>query len=469
MTLTIYNTLTRQKEVFTPLNENQVRMYVCGMTVYDFCHLGHARVMVAFDVINRYLRSRGYDVTYVRNVTDIDDKIINRATESGEAWTALTARFIDAMHEDELRLQNQLPDQEPLATEHVDDILNMVQALIDNDSAYAVDGGDVYFRINSFKDYGKLSNKRLEDLQSGARVDVSSAKEDPRDFVLWKRAKPGEPSWASPWGEGRPGWHIECSAMSTCCLGNSFDIHGGGPDLVFPHHENEIAQSEMATGESYANYWMHAGAVRVDNEKMSKSLGNFFTIRDILDQYHPEVVRYFLIASHYRSPINYTAESLQEAKKALTRMYTSIRAYDDVVPLSLRELSGRAAFERFNAVMDDDFNTREALSVLFDLVSQINSADEQDADTQATARQCVAELKGIASVLGLLQHSAQAFFQGSAREDGLDDAAIDALIAERQQAKLDKNYARADEVREQLRDAGIVLEDAGNQCTWRRE
>ncbi|TNE84945.1 MAG: cysteine--tRNA ligase, partial [Gammaproteobacteria bacterium] len=306
MALTLYNTLTRQKEVYKPIEAGKIRMYVCGITVYDYCHIGHARVMVSFDVITRYLRSQGWDVTYVRNITDVDDKILNRAIENGESFTDLTDRMIDAMHEDEDALGVLRPDIEPRATGHMDDILDMVQILVDNHYAYVADNGDVYYRISRFPEYGKLSNKNPEDLLAGARVEVGDIKEDPRDFALWKSAKPGEVSWDSPWGPGRPGWHIECSAMSICCLGETFDIHGGGPDLPFPHHENEIAQSEAATGKQYVNYWMHAGAVRVDDEKMSKSLGNFFTIREVLKKYHPEVVRYFLLSSHYRSPINYS-------------------------------------------------------------------------------------------------------------------------------------------------------------------
>src|SRR5690606_22903959 len=314
MALSIYTTLSKSKDAFTPLVGNQVRMYVCGMTVYDFCHIGHARVMVAFDVVTRWLRHRGYDVTYVRNITDIDDKIIRRAQENGEPFEVLVERMIAAMHEDEARLSVLRPDIEPRATQHIDGMFTTIKTLIDKRYAYAPGNGDVYYRVGRFAGYGKLSRKRIEDLKIGARIEVGEAKEDPLDFVLWKAAKPGEPSWASPWGEGRPGWHIECSVMSTCCLGDTFDIHGGGPDLVFPHHENEIAQSEAATGKPYAMTWMHAGAVRVDGEKMSKSLGNFFTIRDVLEQYHPEVVRYLLVASHYRSPINYSEDNLKEAK-----------------------------------------------------------------------------------------------------------------------------------------------------------
>ncbi|MGO1503162.1 MAG: cysteine--tRNA ligase, partial [Marinobacter sp.] len=321
----IYNTLTQQKETFTPIEPGKVRMYVCGMTVYDFCHLGHARVLVAFDVVTRYMRSRGYDVTYVRNITDIDDKILRRAQENAEPFTELTERMIAAMHEDEARLGVLTPNAEPRATDYIDEIIAMINTLIESDHAYAADNGDVYFSVQSFEGYGKLSKKKLEDLLAGARVDVQEAKRSPADFALWKAAGEGEVSWPSPWGDGRPGWHIECSAMSTRCLGDTFDIHGGGPDLLFPHHENEIAQSECATGHTFVNTWMHAGAIRVDKEKMSKSLGNFFTIREILETYPPEVVRFFLVSSHYRSQVDYSEDNLAEAGRSLARLYHSLR------------------------------------------------------------------------------------------------------------------------------------------------
>lgn len=353
--LQIYNTLSKTKEVFTPLVGNQVRMYVCGMTVYDYCHLGHGRSMVAFDVITRWLRHRGYDLTYVRNITDIDDKIINRANENGEPFDVLTERMIAAMHEDEARLNILKPDQEPRATDHIAGMHAMIQTLIDKGYAYAPGNGDVYYRVGKFAGYGKLSRRRVEDLRIGARIEPGEAKEDPLDFVLWKGAKPGEPSWSSPWGEGRPGWHIECSVMSTCCLGDSFDIHGGGNDLEFPHHENEIAQSEAATGKPYAKSWLHCGMITINGEKMSKSLGNFFTIREVLEKYHPEVVRYLLIASHYRSPINYSEENLREAKAALDRFYNALKGLPEAAPAEAAEY-----VERFAAAMDDDFNTAGA-------------------------------------------------------------------------------------------------------------
>jgi cysteinyl-tRNA synthetase len=456
----IYNTLARQKQEFVPLVPGHIRMYVCGMTVYDYCHLGHARVLVAFDAITRYLRARGWHVTYVRNITDIDDKILKRADENGELYTALTARFIDAMHEDEARLGVAHPDQEPCATAYIEQIIAMVQKLIDNGYAYHASNGDVYYVVEKFSNYGKLSGKNVDELLAGARIDVDEAKRDPRDFALWKKAKPGEVHWHSPWGNGRPGWHIECSAMSTCCLGETFDIHGGGPDLPFPHHENEIAQSEAATGKTYVNYWMHAGAVRVDNEKMSKSLGNFFTIREILDQYHPEVIRYLLLSSHYRSAINYSEDNLKIARGALERFYTSLRGLGNIPVLPLAELdTNQPEVARFIEVMDDDFGTPEAIAVLFDLARQLNT-------TRSAATATI--LKSLGAVLGLLQDDATAFLQaGSASE--LDAASIEALIAERVQAKVDKNFARSDQIRDELKAQGVVLEDSRAGTTWRRE
>ncbi|WP_312245896.1 cysteine--tRNA ligase [Stutzerimonas nitrititolerans] len=456
--LSIYNTLSKTKEAFQPLEDNQVRMYVCGMTVYDFCHIGHARVMVAFDVVTRWLRQRGYDVTYVRNITDIDDKIIRRANENGEPFEALVERMIAAMHEDEARLNVLRPDVEPRATQHIDGMFAMIQTLIDKGYAYAPGNGDVYYRVGKFVGYGKLSRRKIEDLKIGARIEVDEAKEDPLDFVLWKAAKPGEPSWQSPWGAGRPGWHIECSVMSTCCLGETFDIHGGGPDLVFPHHENEIAQSEAATGKQYANAWMHAGAVRVDGEKMSKSLGNFFTIREVLEKYQPEVVRYLLVSSHYRSPINYSEDSLKEAKGALERFYTALRGLPEVAAAG-----GESFVERFGAAMDDDFNSPEACAVLFDMAREINRLRE--AEPQAAAA-LAARLKELAGVLGVLQMSPDAFLQAGA-EGKVDAAEVEALIAARLQARAEKNWAESDRIRDQLTAMGVVLEDGKGGTTWR--
>jgi len=468
----IYNTLTRKKEDFVPLHPGHIRMYVCGMTVYDYCHLGHARVLVAFDAITRYLRARGWQVTYVRNITDIDDKILKRADENNEKYTKLTHRFIDAMHEDEARLGVTRPDIEPRATDHIDEMIDMIQRLIKTGHAYQgmhKDGtlGDVYYAVSSFADYGKLSGKNTEELLAGARVEVDEAKKDPRDFALWKAAKASEVHWPSPWGAGRPGWHIECSAMSTCCLGETFDIHGGGPDLPFPHHENEIAQSEAATGKKYANTWMHAGAVRVNDEKMSKSLGNFFTIREILAQYHPEVVRYLLLASHYRSAINYSEENLKIARGALERFYTALRGLPEIPVLSLAKLDANNEYvKRFIDHMDDDFGTPEAMAVLFDLARALNAA--RAANDPHKVNELASALKSLAAVLGLLQSDADEFLKAGAKDD-LDAEAIEKLIAERNQSKKDKNFSRADQIRDELLAKGVVLEDSRSGTTWRRE
>ncbi|OLO10170.1 cysteine--tRNA ligase [Chromohalobacter japonicus] len=454
----IYNTLTRRKETFTPLDAGRVRMYVCGITVYDYCHIGHARVMVAFDMITRYLRWRGFEVDYVRNITDIDDKILKRAEENGEPIAALTERMIDAMHEDEGRLGVLRPDREPRATAHVDDIVAMVQRLIDKGYAYPAANGDVYYRVRRFEGYGKLSNRDLDDMCSGARIEVEVAKEDPLDFVLWKAAKPGEESWPSPWGAGRPGWHIECSAMSTCCLGDTFDIHGGGPDLVFPHHENEIAQSEAATGQAYVNTWMHAGAVRVDHEKMSKSLGNFFTIREVLEVHAPEVVRYLLLASHYRSPINYAPDALGEARRSLERFYNALQS---VTPVE-GDVDARHR-ERFVAAMDDDFNTAEALAVLFDLARELNRA-KQEAPERAPA--LAYELISLGGVLGLFEQAPADFLQAGAGQLPMTEEEIESRIEARAQAKKAKDFATADGIRDELAALGIVLKDSREGTTW---
>lgn len=463
--LKIYNSLSGRKEAFKPLVPGQVRMYVCGMTVYDYCHIGHARgVMVAFDVITRYLRYKGYQVTYVRNITDVDDKIFKRAAENGEPYQQLTERFIAAMHEDERALGVLPPDLEPRATAHMDQILNMIGTLIAKGYAYAAANGDVYYRIDKFKDYGKLSKRNLEDLRAGARVEIDEAKQSPLDFVLWKAAKPGEAAWESPWGPGRPGWHIECSAMSTCCLGETFDIHGGGPDLKFPHHENEIAQSEAATGKPYVQIWMHAGAVRVDNEKMSKSLGNFFTIRDVLAKYNPEVVRYFLISSHYRSPINYSEENLKQAQQSLERFYTALRqaAVSAGVKGQFVDAERLEAYRnRFIDAMDDDFNTPEALALLFELVKEINKAPDKSA-------QLVDLLKHLAGLLGLLQQSPEAFLQGTAAP-GISAEEVEALIAARNAARAAKEWAKADQLRDELIANGILLDDGREGTSWRRQ
>lgn len=460
--LKVYNNLTRQLESFVPIDPQRVRMYVCGMTVYDFCHIGHARVLVVFDVINRYLRHIYGDaqVTYIRNITDIDDKIIARANENGEDFNDLTGRFIAAMHEDADALGVARPDQEPRATLHMVEIINMIEQLIQRGHAYPARNGDVYYDVSSFDGYGKLSGKNPDDLRAGERVAVDEAKDDPLDFVLWKAAKPGEPSWDSPWGKGRPGWHIECSAMSVHALGQHFDIHGGGLDLQFPHHENEIAQSEGACGCKFVNYWLHNGFVRVDNEKMSKSLGNFFTIRDVMGRYDAEVIRYFILTSHYRSPLNYSDKHLDNAKAALTSLYNTLRGL---------ELQGETAIEdndfsrRFFAALDEDFATSEALAVLFELAHEIN---RQRAVGDATA--LAQQLRQLGAMLGLLQREPEQFLRGES-SGGPSDEEIDALIEARLEARRNKEWAESDRIRDLLKEQGIVLEDGPQGTTWRRD
>ena len=464
MLFTIYNTLSGKKEVFTPLEENKVRMYVCGMTVYDYCHIGHARVMVGFDVITRFLRHIGYDVTYVRNVTDVDDKIFNRAAENGEPFQDLTARFIEAMHEDEASLSVIPPDLEPRATAHMPQIINMIQTLIDNGYAYAADNNDVYYAIDAFPDYGKLSKRNTEDLLAGARVDVEQHKRNPLDFTLWKTAKEDEASWDSPWGKGRPGWHIECSAMSTCCLGDTFDIHGGGPDLKFPHHENEIAQSEGATGQKYVNYWLHAGAVRVNKEKMSKSLGNFFTIREVLKKYQAEVIRYFLVSSHYRSQVDYSEESLSEAQGALSRFYQALRGMDMSKYASDGELNANYV-ARFKEAMCDDFNTPVALAVMFDLVKELNVSRKNESEAcYILAR----TLRILGDVLGILQLDPEQYFKAGVCSGESDDAEIERLVQQRSDARSAKDWAESDRIRDLLAEQGVTLDDSRSGTSWRR-
>ena len=478
--LKIYNTLARDKQEFKPIDANKVRMYVCGMTVYDYCHLGHARVMVVFDMVQRWFKASGYDITYVRNITDIDDKIIKRAAENKESIHALTQRFIDAMHEDADALGVQRPDHEPRATQYVPQMLEMIEALEKNGLAYKAADGDVNYAVRKFDGYGKLSGKSLEDLRAGERVEVASDKNDPLDFVLWKHAKDSEADevkWDSKWGKGRPGWHIECSAMGSELLGKHFDIHGGGADLQFPHHENEIAQSEGAHRCQYVNYWMHNGFIRVDNEKMSKSLGNFFTIREVLKKYDAEVVRFFILRAHYRSPLNYSDQHLDDAKGALTRLYTALKlapvrpelVEGERVSTSVHASTGSARTEgvdwnephaqRFKVAMDDDLNTPEAVAVLFDLANEVNRSQSVDLAVQ---------LKALAGVLGLLQRDPQAFLQGGASMDGLDDAAINVQIEARIAAKKAKNFAEADRIRKELLEAGVVLEDTAQGTSWRR-
>lgn len=461
--LKIYNTLTRNKEVFTPRVPGKVGMYVCGMTVYDYCHIGHARVMVVFDIVARYLRYSAYDLTYVRNVTDIDDKIIKRAQENKEEIADLTGRFIDAMHEDEQALAVLPPDIEPRATQSMDDIILMITGLFEKGLAYTGANGDVFYAVNKFPDYGALSGKKLDELQAGERVEVDQAKKDPFDFVLWKKAKADEPYWNSPWGRGRPGWHIECSAMATRCLGNHFDIHGGGMDLQFPHHENEIAQSEGATGEQFVNVWMHNGFVRINEEKMSKSLGNFFTVREVLKQYRPEVIRFFVLSSHYRSPLNYSDEQLDDAGAALTRLYTALRGVE-LLPVSAQTVYSA----RFKQAMDDDFNTPVAIAVLFDMARELNKEKNKD---QALASQLAGEIKELSNVLGILQDDPESFLQAGdvVQEGALNEQEIGQFIEQRILAKQNKDWVLADKIRDDLKQQGIVLEDVATGTNWRRE
>ena len=460
----IYNTLTQTKEAFKPIDEGKVRIYVCGITTYDYCHLGHARMLVAFDMVVRHLRSHGYEVTYVRNITDIDDKILARARENGEVFSDLTERFITAMHEDERALSILPPDQEPRATAHIEQIIAMIEKLIATDFAYRADNGDVYFSVMQFPDYGRLSKKKMDELLDGARIEVGELKRDPRDFALWKAAADDAVGWDSPWGYGRPGWHIECSAMSTCSLGDTFDIHGGGSDLMFPHHENEIAQSEAASGCTFAKLWMHNGPLRVDNEKMSKSLNNFFTVREVLKEYDGEVVRQLLIASHYRSPINYSEQSLQQAAKVLERLYTALKDLDIANAKSLTN----SRFEKaFLAAMDDDFNTPKAFAVLFDMMKEINRQKSAGMETgmerdTESASQLGALLVKLGGHLGLLQRQPQDFLRGE-----VDPERVEQLIAAREQARADKDWARADQIRDQLSAMKVVVEDGADGSSWR--
>ncbi len=505
--LHIHNTLTRRKEPFRPLAPGRVGMYVCGMTVYDYCHLGHARMLLVFDVVARYFRHLGYDLTYVRNVTDIDDKIIARANESGVPVEAVTARFIDAMHEDCRALGIAPPDREPRATEHVESMIGLIARLVDKGFAYVREGGDVYFEIARFEDYGKLSGNRVAALRAGARVEVDEAKAAAADFVLWKAAKPGEPSWPSPWGPGRPGWHIECSAMSMQSLGESFDVHGGGGDLVFPHHECEIAQSEAATGRRFANVWMHNGFVRIGGDKMSKSLGNFFTIRELLQRYSGEAVRYYLLGSHYRSPLNHSAERLEEAEQALRRLYGALRGLvppepepgpgeRDEGPGAPPGEAGGGFEERFRCAMDDDFNTPEALAVLHEQAREVYRRQRRD---RAAAAREADRLRRAGAVLGLLQADPDAVFQGAppagadaARSSGaaagrtgpsgtgappsapaaahapLDPAEVERRLAARAEARRARDFALADRIRDELAAEGVALEDGPDGTTWRR-
>ena len=457
--LKIYNSLAKCKQNFVPLTANKVKLYVCGMTVYDYCHLGHARVMVVFDMIVRWFRDSGYEVTYVRNITDIDDKIIIRAQENQETIETLTGRFIRAMNEDSSALGVLPPSFEPRATQYIESMISMIQILIEKDFAYAAANGDVFYAVDKFPDYGKLSGKVAANLNAGERVAVNPHKRNPLDFVLWKAVKANEPSWTAPWGKGRPGWHIECSAMCENYLGEHFDIHGGGQDLQFPHHENEIAQSEAAHDTPFVNYWMHNGFVRVDNEKMSKSLGNFFTVREILANYQPEVVRFFILRAHYRSPLNYSDSHLEDAKNALDRLYTALKG--NIVTNEPKLDWNNIHAQRFMGAMNDDFNTPEAIAVLFDLANETNKKSlKQGADL----------LKGLGGILGLLQQDPQQYFQDDA---SLGDSAytseqIEDLIQERVTARKEGDYARADQIRKDLFNAGVVLEDNPQGTGWRR-
>ena len=455
MTLRFYNSLTNQKEDFTPIHEAEVSMYVCGMTVYDSCHLGHARAMMAFDILVRYLKNQGYKVTFVRNITDVDDKIIERAIHNNELIGDLTQRTIASMHKDFAQLGLVLPTAEPRATDYIPGMIEMIEGLIKKDHAYYSPGGDVFFAVRTFPEYGKLSNKNIDDLNPGARIAEDDSKKDPLDFVLWKSAKEGEPSWDSPWGQGRPGWHIECSVMSFQNLGQHFDIHGGGPDLLFPHHENEIAQSECASGSKFANYWLHSGLLKINGEKMSKSLGNFAMLKDLFISYHPEVLRYYLISSHYRSSLNFDQESLNQARSALARLYqalASIEGESDELDQNI--------MNQFSLVMDDDLNTPEALSLLFQLAKSINSSSDPIQKMKYGAT-----LKELSGVLGLLQDDPKTFFQFGAT---LLDEEIDQQIALRNVARDKKDFQTADKIRDNLIDQGIILDDSSEGTTWKK-
>jgi cysteinyl-tRNA synthetase len=460
--LKIHNSLTGEKEEFKPLRPNEVRMYVCGMTNYDYIHVGHARMLTMFDLVQRYLRSSGYKVTYVRNITDIDDKIIDRAAANGENWADLAQRFTVAMHEDCATLGLQKPDLEPRATEFIGPIIAMIQTLIDKGFAYAADNGDVMYSVRKFPAYGRLSGKIIDDLRVGSRVQVDDSKHDPHDFVLWKHAKPGEPSWESPWGDGRPGWHIECSAMSTSLLGSYFDLHGGGEDLKFPHHENEIAQSCAACDAPFVHIWMHNGFVRVNEEKMSKSLGNFFTVREVLKTLRdPEVLRFFLLSSHYRGPINYSAAQLAQADETLLGLYRALKDAETRGTVETEEVA------RFHAAMDDDFNTPDALAVLQGVARDLNLA-KAAANLPKTGDKA-ATLRALGAMLGILQQDPDKYLKRGAGAKGLSDAQVEALLASRNAARAAKNFAESDRIRAQLNEAGILLDDkAGGSTQWRR-
>lgn len=460
--LQIYNTLTRQKEVFKPIHEGKVDLYVCGVTVYDLCHIGHARTYISFDNITRYLRFLGYQVKYVRNITDVEDKIIKRANENGELPEALVERNVAEMYKDFDALNLLRPDVEPRVTTHMDEIIQMIVALVEKQHAYVADSGDVLFDVSSYANYGKLSGQNLEQLQAGSRVEVDDSKRNPLDFVLWKKAKAEEPSWSSPWGEGRPGWHIECSAMNAKELGHHFDIHGGGSDLTFPHHENEVAQSCCALDTPYVNYWIHSGMVQVDQEKMSKSLGNFFTIREVLEKYDAETTRFFLTSGQYRSQLNYSTDNLDQARASVERIYTALRDVEIASDFSLDKSHGLV--KEFCAAMDDDFNTPQAIAVLFEIAKQLNVAKQNNDHTESM--KLAGMLKTLGGLLGLLQLEPAEFLQGSGDNDEV--AEIEALITQRNQARADKNWALADEARDKLAAMNIILEDSAGKTTWRK-
>jgi cysteinyl-tRNA synthetase len=458
--LKIYDTLTKKKSAFKPIHEKKVSMYVCGMTVYDYCHIGHARTMVSFDIIYRYLKHLGYDVNYIRNITDIDDKIIQRAQKNNEPFHELTERFIRALEEDTKALNILPPISAPKATDFISHMIKLIETLIQKNLAYAASNGDVYYAVHQFKSYGELAHQNIDKLRSGSRVSILEAKNDPLDFVLWKLAKPGEPSWDSPWGKGRPGWHIECSAMCLNCLGESIDIHGGGFDLVFPHHQNEVAQSEGVTEQKLANYWMHAGLVTINKEKMSKSLNNFFTIREVLDKYPPEVVRYFMLTSHYRSPLNYSVELLMQSQSALERLYQALREVDISNKDSHQFSAEKNEFtNRFHEAMQDDFNTPVALAVLFDLAREINKTHNP---TFALT------LKSLGQLLGLLEKDPEMFFQQQANKEVIQPTEIEQLIALRNDARAQKNWTEADRIRQELEQKGVLIEDSPAGTRWKR-
>ena len=461
--LKIYNTLTNQKEDFRPIDPNNIGIYVCGMTVYDFCHMGHARVLVMFDVITRHMRRNYPNVQYIRNITDIDDKIISRAIENNEDIYSLTNRFIDAMHEDEKALGVLSPDIEPRATDSIDQMIDMIELLSKKGLAYQGKNGDVFYSVRKFKDYGKLSGKNLDDLVAGARVDIESNKHDPLDFVLWKKAKPSEPKWSSPWGEGRPGWHIECSAMSTHFISKHFDIHGGGMDLTFPHHENEIAQSEGANNCKFVNTWMHVGFVNINDEKMSKSLQNFFTIRGVLDKYDGETLRYFLISSHYRSPLNFSDTNIESAKSALKRLYTATKGFSSSKKIGTQVGKTFDYEDRFDAALNDDFNTPIALSILFEIAKQVNIERLKDSEHAASLAQL---LKKLGNYLGILEYDSEEYLQ---QGSDLSEAEVSIKINQRDEARASKNFAMSDQIRDELLTLGIILEDSIDGTSWRRK